>query len=393
MEKQKNIPALRFPGFFKEWKLKDLSEIAKVSSGGTPSRGNPNYWSGTIPWVSTTLINFNTINNADEYITKEGLENSSAKLFPIGTLLMAMYGQGKTRGKVAILGIEASTNQACAAIIPEIKTIDGLFLFQNLAGRYDEIRNLSNQGGQENLSGELIKGLSIIFPTLPEQQKIASFLTSVDTRLTQLKQKKNLLEQYKKGVMQKLFSREIRFRPALSEVEGDDEGREFPEWELKPLSKIVKILYGKDQKQVIDDNGKFPILGTGGIIGMTNKYLYDKPSVLIGRKGTIDKPVYMDTPFWTVDTLFYTEVFTNTLAKWLYYRFQTINWYLYNEASGVPSLSGSTIYKIEIELPCVPEQTKIANFLTSLDEKISQCSSQIEKTELWKKGLLQQMFV
>ena len=156
--------------------------------------------------------------------------------------------------------------------------------------------------------------------------------------------------------------------------------------------RAVTHSYGKDQKQVIDENGQYPILGTGGIIGRTNKFLYNKPSVLIGRKGTIDKPVYMDTPFWTVDTLFYTEAFENTTPKWLYYKFQTINWYLYNEASGVPSLSGSTIYKIEINLPCLVEQTKIANFLTAIDEKLNLVNNQINKTEQYKKGLLQKMF-
>jgi len=184
--------------------------------------------------------------------------------------------------------------------------------------------------------------------------------------------------------MQKLFSQELRFT--------DENGKDFTVWEVKTLSNLAKIMYGKDQKQIITENGKYPILGTGGIMGSTNKFLYDKPSVLIGRKGTIDKPVYMDTPFWTVDTLFYTEVFRNTFPKWLFYKFQTINWYLYNEASGVPSLSGSTIYKIKMELPCFSEQTKIANFLSAIDEKIGHCQTQIEKTEQYKKGLLQKMF-
>lgn len=185
--------------------------------------------------------------------------------------------------------------------------------------------------------------------------------------------------------MQKIFSKELRFK--------GKNGVEFPEWEKKSLSHLAKILYGKDQKQIIDENGNFPILGTGGMIGRTNHFLYNKPSVLIGRKGTIDKPVYMDTPFWTVDTLFYTEILENTFPKWLYYKFQTINWYLYNEASGVPSLSGSTIYKIKIDLPCLAEQGKIANFLSAIDEKINHYQARIEKTELWKKGLMQKMFV
>lgn len=93
---QTNIPKLRFPEFKGDWEKKKLGEVAEISSGGTPSRTNLIYWNGNIPWVSTTLIDFNTICNTEEYITEEGLKNSSAKIFPKGTLLMAMYGQGKT---------------------------------------------------------------------------------------------------------------------------------------------------------------------------------------------------------------------------------------------------------------------------------------------------------
>lgn len=172
----------------------------------------------------------------------------------------------------------------------------------------------------------------------------------------------------------------------------DNDGNDFPEWEEKKIGQLVKISYGKDQKQIVAENGEFPILGTGGIIGRTNQFLYDKPSVLIGRKGTIDKPVYMDSPFWTVDTLFYTQVFENTIPKWLYYKFQTINWYLYNEASGVPSLSASTINQIEISLPSIEEQTKIANFLSAIDEKIENFEKELDELKAYKKGLMQSLF-
>ena len=119
-------------------------------------------------------------------------------------------------------------------------------------------------------------------------------------------------------------------------------------------------------------------------MGRTNVFLYDKPSVMIGRKGTIDKPRFMDTPFWTVDTLFYTEVSDNTHAKWLYYKFETINWYLYNEASGVPSLSSSTIYSISIKTPTLPEQKKIATFFTAIDQKKSQLKKKKQLLEHYK---------
>jgi len=201
------VPKFRFKEFEDsgEWEEMTLGEICKVTSGGTPSRTNNDYWNGDIPWISTTLIDFNTINSANEYITEAGLQNSSAKIFPNNTILMAMYGQGKTRGKVAILGIEAATNQACAAILLK----DGYntnYVFQNLAGRYNEIRKLSNQGGQENLSGGLIENISITIPVNPkEQMKIASFLSSIDDLINAQSQKIETLKLHKKGLLQGLF--------------------------------------------------------------------------------------------------------------------------------------------------------------------------------------------
>ena len=156
-------PKLRFKEFDGVWSTSKIDEIASVTSGGTPSRANSEYWDGDIPWVTTSLVGFNVIHSAEEFITKEGVNNSSAKLFPKDTILMAMYGQGITRGKVAILGIEATTNQACCAI--KLKdSFDTQFVFQNLMNRYDEIRDLSNDGGQKNLSAGIIKEISISIP-------------------------------------------------------------------------------------------------------------------------------------------------------------------------------------------------------------------------------------
>ena len=162
------------------------------------------------------------------------------------------------------------------------------------------------------------------------------------------------------------------------------------DWDVKKLGEIAKIKHGKDQKQIICDDGIYPILGTGGEIGRTNSFLYDKPSVLIGRKGTIDKPRFMDTPFWTVDTLFYTEISSDLEPKWLFYKFQTINWYLYNEASTVPSLIGSTISSIKLSVPSLMEQQKIAALLSTWDVVIDNCKNIIDKISFRNKGLEQQ---
>jgi len=210
-EEGEKAPKFRFKEFKKDgdWEKKKLVEIGKITSGGTPNRSNSEFWNGDIPWISTTLVDFNTINEANEYITEIGLQNSSAKIFPKNTILMAMYGQGKTRGKVAILGIEAATNQACAAIILKDK-YNTDFVFQYLAANYDEIRKMSNSGGQENLSGGLIEIIPIPLPKNPkEQQKIASCLSSLDTLIREHTEKIEQLKLHKKGLMQGLFPKII----------------------------------------------------------------------------------------------------------------------------------------------------------------------------------------
>lgn len=202
------VPAYRFPEFRGdgEWVTSTLGKVASISSGGTPSRAKKEYWNGDIPWISTTLIDFKKIENSNEYISESGLKNSSTKMLPKNTILMAMYGQGKTRGKVAILGIDATINQACASITLK-NDMNTEFVFQNLASRYDEIRSISNSGGQQNLSGDLIKRIPFLYPSpsTGEQQKIASCLSSLDELITAQTEKIAQLQLHKKGLMQGLF--------------------------------------------------------------------------------------------------------------------------------------------------------------------------------------------
>ena len=201
------VPKYRFKEFNNDgvWRKTALGEISRITSGGTPNRSESIFWNGNIPWISTTLIDFNIINEANQYITEVGLQSSSAKVFPKGTILMAMYGQGKTRGKVGILGIDATTNQACAAILLK-EGIATEYVYQYLAARYDEIRELSNKGGQENLSGGLIELIPISIPdNIGEQQKIASCLFYLDTIITEQVKTIEQLKLHKKGLMQGLF--------------------------------------------------------------------------------------------------------------------------------------------------------------------------------------------
>lgn len=168
----------------------------------------------------------------------------------------------------------------------------------------------------------------------------------------------------------------------------------FPEftevWKTKSISNVLSIGSGRDYKHL--GNGEIPVFGTGGLMTSVDEYLHDGETVCIGRKGTIDKPMYFNGKLWTVDTLFYTHSFKESTPKFIYNIFQRINWKMHNEASGVPSLSKAIIDKILINLPNIPEQTKIASFLTAVDDKLNNLKQKKSLLEQYKKGIMQQMF-
>jgi len=144
------------------------------------------------------------------------------------------------------------------------------------------------------------------------------------------------------------------------------------EFDYYSLGDLVKIKYGKNQKKVQDDeNGKYPIYGTGGLMGYSIDYLYDKPSVLIGRKGSIEKVRYIEEPFWTVDTLFYTEVNEKiVIPKFLYYMMSLIDLSRYNEGTSIPSLRTETLNRLDFPIPNLDYQNRVLSILSSIDKKI-----------------------
>lgn len=160
------------------------------------------------------------------------------------------------------------------------------------------------------------------------------------------------------------------------------------------LNELVEIKYGKNQKKVIDENGKYPIYGTGGLMGYAKEFLYDRPSVLIGRKGTINKVRYVERPFWTVDTLFYTKIKDDVvIPKFLYYKMLTIDLTKYNEGTTIPSLRTETLNKLELEIPNIEIQQKIVSILNVLDSKIALNKKINNNLEQQAQALYQQMFI
>jgi type I restriction enzyme, S subunit len=168
------------------------------------------------------------------------------------------------------------------------------------------------------------------------------------------------------------------------------EFRETEGWYVKPFQKLFTIGSGRDYKHL--SNGSVPVYGSGGYMLSVDDFLYEGESVCIGRKGTINNPMFLTGKFWTVDTLFYTHSFQQCLPKFIYAIFQNIEWLKHNEAGGVPSLSKTIIEKIQTAVPDISEQQKIAECLSSLDELIAAQARKVEALKTHKKGLMQQLF-
>ncbi|WP_374855536.1 restriction endonuclease subunit S [Acinetobacter indicus] len=167
--------------------------------------------------------------------------------------------------------------------------------------------------------------------------------------------------------------------------------KEFDQiWDNLKYKDILTIKYGKDHKLL--NEGVIPVYGTGGIMRYVNQYLHDGESILIGRKGTIDQPKYVNEKFWTVDTLFYTQIKDNCIPLFLYQHALQVNWLGLNEATGVPSLNTTSINNVDIALPPKAEQTKIASFLSTVDEKINQLTQKHQLLSQYKQGMMQKLF-
>ena len=376
MEKEHEIktvvPALRFPEFRRMggWRKSYIYEECPNSySGGTPKTTEKIFYGGNIPFIRSAEIGKN---KTELYITQEGLNNSSAKMIQKGDLLIALYGANS--GDIAIAKIDGAINQAILCLRAKE---NNLFIYYTLQKNKKNIVSKYLQGGQGNLSAEIIKSIVFYIPQKNEQQKIADCLSSLDDLIEATNRKIEALKEHKKGLMQRLFPKKGKNVPELR----------FPEfqgtkgWEETKLKNLCSIGNGKDYKHL--SKGDIPVYGSGGYMTSVNDFLYDGESVCIGRKGTIDRPIFIIGKFWTVDTLFYTHSFSNCLPKFLYLIFQKIDWHKYNEAGGVPSLSKTTIGEINVLIPIkedigLKEQLKIVDCLFSLDELIEATSQKVD---------------
>lgn len=380
MEKLKNIPSLRFPEFDGEWEIKQLGEIGEIN----PSNKNlPNKF---------IYIDLESVENGQLLKENEVLKNEAPsraqRILVKNDILFQMVRPYQMNNlffdKEGVF--VASTGYA------QIRTESNprfLYQYLHLQKFVDKVIERCTGTSYPSINSTDLSKISISLPEFTEQTKIATFLTAVDDKLQALKQKKTLLEQYKKGVMQKIFSQDLRFK--------DDNGNEYPDWEEKKLGDCLN--YIQPTKYLVssteyDNSYSTPVLTAGKtfILGYTNEtngiFENNLPVIIFDDFTTATQ--FVDFPFKAKSSAMKILIANEDInIKFIYEAMEVMNY----EVGGHERHWISKFAPFEILIPSTEEQTKIANFLSAIDDKINQCKEQIVNTELWKKGLLQQMFV
>ncbi|MCF7643222.1 restriction endonuclease subunit S [Acinetobacter johnsonii] len=388
-------PKLRFKEFEGDLTESKLVELTLWASGGTPAKDIPEYWGDDIPLISGASMHTSQLYESDVKITRLGLQKGS-KLAPKDSILILVRGSmlfnkipmGITLGDVAF-------NQDVKCIRPK-QELAPLFLFQWLHAKENTIQNkVTATGiGAGKLDTADLQNLKLYKPSSEEQTKIASFLSAVDEKISQLKQKHALLNQYKQGMMQKLFSQQIRFKA--------DDGSEFGEWKETRVKDIFDVTRGQVlavSKTVVvaDKEYKFPVFSSqtkqNGLMGFYKEYLFEDAITWTTDGANAGEVNFRKGKFYCTNVC---GVLKSEKGYANYCIAEILNRVTRKYVSyvGNPKLMNNVMSEIPITIPRdIKEQTKIANFLSSIDQKIEVVAQQIEQAKQWKKGLLQQMFV
>ena len=345
-----------------EWKECKISDIGTVVGGATPSTKNKkNYENGDIPWITPKdLSTFygRYIKCGERNITKEGFDSCSTKLLPKNSVL---FSSRAPIGYVAIAENEMCTNQGFKSVIPN-KNIDSLFLYYLLKFNKDKIEGMGSGTTFKEISGNTMKNIKVCIPSdIKEQKKIAEILGNIDDKIDKNRQINNNLEQQTQAIYQQMF---ITNRN--------------PNWKKGLLSDLVAVKYGKDHKKL--ENGIYPVYGSGGIIRYVEKPLYTGESVLIPRKGTLNNVMYVNGAFWSVDTMFYTEMLHSNVAKFVYHFVKSKNLASMNAGSAVPSMTINILNAMQLYIPD-------AETLSTFEEIVSPIYFQMKENDEQSKKL------
>ena len=319
-----------------------------VTSGGTPSRAKANYWdNGTIPWFKTGELNDWYLDDAEERITEDALSASSAKLFPPETVLMAMYGDGRTITTLGLLRAEAATNQACCAMIVDAEKCHFLYLFYALKYHRHELLKLVVSGAQRNLSGGIIRSFKINCPPLATQNLIAAVLSPYDDLIDNNRRRIKLLEDSVRLLFDEWFVR-LRFsgHTMSALVEGLPAG-----WLKLALDEVLLLQRGFDLPSQDRLAGDVPIYGSTGIVGFHNTAKVPGPGLVTGRSGSLGEVHFVAQDFWPLNTALWVKEFKRVTPLFALHLLRGMNLGQYNGGVSVPTLDRKVVHKAEVLLP------------------------------------------
>ena len=394
-----NIPKLRFKEFTDEWKQTPLNLFTNIYGGYAFKSENLLNYKSKYQIIKMGNVNNNTLNleKNPSYLNTISqkelpylLEKNDIILTLTGTFGKKDFGysyQIKNETNLLLnqrLAVFKITNSNYSANFLKYILLNNTFL--NKFFRF----SVGGTGNQANVSIQDIKSFKIPFPKLEEQEKIANFLTTIDKKITNLENIITSLENQKKGLLQQIFSQKLRFK--------DKNGNNYPNWEKKKIGLICSISTGKSNTQDKIDNGKYPFYVRSATIERSSKYLYDEEATLTVGDGVGTGKVfhYVNGKYDLHQRCYRMFNFKNTHAKYFYYFFSS---HFYNRVkrmsakNSVDSVRMNMISDMIINLPCLEEQTKIADFLSAFDRKLENQKAQLEHWKQIKKGLLQQMFV
>jgi type I restriction enzyme S subunit len=394
MTNYKNVPVLRFKGFEDEWEVKQLGEIGDFKNGLNKDKDDFGF--------GKPFVNLNDVfgKNAISSNNNFGLVNANSKDISVYDLKkddvlfirssVKRTGVGET--VVILKTLEDTVYSGFLIRFRENKSKLGLrfkkYCFGTMGFR-NKLLSYSTTSANTNINQHSLSSIYLTYPTKPEQQKIANFLTATDTKIQQLRQKKGLLNDYKKGVMQQIFKQDIRFK--------NDDGGDFEDWEVKKLKDV--LTYEQPTKYIVSsteykNNYKTPVLTAGKtfILGYTdevNNIFKHHPVIIFDDFTTAYKYVDFDFKVKSSAMKILKPIEKGINLKYIYEAFQAIKFPL-----GEHKRYWISEYSyMKIPFPCEAEQQKIANFLSSIDERIGKVSEEIGEMERYKKGLLQGMFV
>jgi type I restriction enzyme S subunit len=300
---------------------------------------------------------------------------------------------GANAGTVFIRSGKFNCTNVCGTLKPKVDVDLKYYLYylQTMTPFYKR----PDTNGAKIMNNEMAR-IYCLIPPIQEQTKITQYLdhqTAVIDQLIRQKEKLiELLKEKRQAVINETVTKGLNPNAKMKDSGVEWLGEVPEEWIVSNLKRFAKIKNGKDQKPVQVEEGGYPVLGTGGEFGRASEYLYDKPSVLLGRKGTIDKPQYIDVPFWTVDTLFYTEIYNDVNPNFFYFLCLIIPFHLLQESSAVPSMTQDNLNAVKLCKPPLDEQCEIVDFLNhklcEYDIIITKSQNQIEKLKEYRQSII-----